>query len=78
MTRTILQGRDLEHAYGAVSLDCDTLVVGSGTAGAVVAATRAALGERVLILEEGRHVSAAEHGGCARASRSAASGEEAA
>ena len=62
MTGTILQGRDLEHAYGTVSLDCDTLVVGSGTAGAVVAATRAALGERVLILEEGRHVSAAEHG----------------
>lgn len=62
MSGSILHGRQLPLRYGCATFDCDTLIVGSGASGAVVAATRAAAGERVLVLEEGRHVSAAEHG----------------
>lgn len=41
---------------GGDVVDVDTLVVGSGASGAVVACVRAEEGERVLVLEEGRHV----------------------
>ena len=41
---------------GPDTLEVDTLVVGSGASGAVVAAIRAEAGDRVLVLEEGRHV----------------------
>lgn len=47
---------------GPDTLEVDTLVVGSGASGAVVAAIRAEAGDRVLVLEEGRHVRPAEYG----------------
>jgi choline dehydrogenase-like flavoprotein len=51
----LLQRSDLE-------LDCDTVVVGSGAAGAVMAANLAEAGERVIVLEEGPQLPALEHG----------------
>ncbi|MDP3274656.1 MAG: GMC family oxidoreductase [Deltaproteobacteria bacterium] len=47
---------------GPLTLDCDTVIVGSGAGGAPVAATLAESGERVVILEEGPHVSGEQHG----------------
>jgi choline dehydrogenase-like flavoprotein len=47
--------RDLE-------LSCDVVVVGSGAGGAVVATELALAGQHVIVLEEGPHVTAAEHG----------------
>jgi choline dehydrogenase-like flavoprotein len=52
-------GRD--HA-GDLRLSCDVVVVGSGAAGATVATELALSGARVLVLEEGARVDAAEHG----------------
>lgn len=48
-------GRDLE-------LDCDCVVIGSGAGGAVVATHLAEAGWSVVVLEEGPHVPAAQHG----------------
>jgi choline dehydrogenase-like flavoprotein len=45
--------RDLE-------LETDVVVIGSGAGGAVVAAELAEAGQRVVVLEEGPHVPAAE------------------
>lgn len=45
-----------------VELDCDTVIIGSGAGGAVVATHLAEAGERVIILEEGPHVAALDHG----------------
>ncbi len=45
-----------------LDLDCDTVVVGSGAGGAVVACHLAEAGERVIVLEEGPQVPAREHG----------------
>ena len=42
-------------------LDADVVVVGSGAGGATVARALALAGERVVVLEEGPHVTAAEH-----------------
>lgn len=47
--------RDLE-------LSCDVVVVGSGAGGAVVATELALAGQHVIVLEEGPHLTAAEHG----------------
>lgn len=47
------EGRDLE-------LDADVVIVGSGAGGAVVAALLAEAGRRVVVLEEGPHVSVDE------------------
>lgn len=47
---------------GDVELDCDTVIVGSGAAGAVMAANLAEAGERVIVLEEGPQLPALEHG----------------
>ncbi len=52
----LLEKKDLE-------LDCDTVVIGSGAGGAVVATHLAEAGERVLVLEEGPYVPALDHGG---------------
>jgi choline dehydrogenase-like flavoprotein len=49
--------------YGRpLELECDTVVVGSGSGGAPVAATLAEAGERVIVLEEGPHVPGPQHG----------------
>lgn len=47
---------------GPLTLEADVVVVGSGAGGAVVAAILAEAGQRVLVLEEGRHVPQAEYG----------------
>lgn len=45
-----------------LDLGCDTVVVGSGAGGAVVACTLAEAGEDVIVLETGPQVSAKRHG----------------
>lgn len=45
-----IEGRELA---GDHTFDCDTVIVGSGASGAVVAAKLAEAGERVLVVEEG-------------------------
>ena len=55
----IIRGRDL---VGAQTLSVDAVIVGSGASGAVVAAELAAAGQRVVVLEEGPHVTGPEHG----------------
>lgn len=55
----IRHGRDV---HGDMELDCDVVVVGSGAGGATAAAECAAAGKSVVVLEEGPHVPAAEHG----------------
>jgi choline dehydrogenase-like flavoprotein len=52
----IQSARDLQ---GDLELSADTVVVGSGAGGAVVATERALRGDRVVVLEEGPSVSAA-------------------
>ncbi|MEB2314095.1 MAG: GMC family oxidoreductase [Sorangiineae bacterium] len=59
MAGAIIHGRSLS---GALELDAEVLVVGSGAAGAVVAATLAEAGQDVIVLEEGAHVTPAEYG----------------
>lgn len=54
----VLRGRALQ---GPQSFDADVVVVGSGASGAVVAATLAAAGQRVIILEEGPYIRAIDH-----------------
>jgi choline dehydrogenase-like flavoprotein len=46
---------------GKVELDCDVVVVGSGSAGAVVATELAESGASVVVLEEGSRITADEH-----------------
>ncbi len=53
MSREIISARDWPTD---LVLDTDTVVVGSGAGGAVVATERALTGERVLVLEEGPNV----------------------
>lgn len=55
---TVLRGRELT---GAQTFDTDVVVVGSGASGAVVAATLAAAGQRVIVLEEGPYIRAIDH-----------------
>jgi choline dehydrogenase-like flavoprotein len=59
MSAAIQSGR--EHR-GALSLDCDVVVVGSGAGGATVATELALAGKRVVVLEEGRNIPAHVHG----------------
>jgi choline dehydrogenase-like flavoprotein len=59
MSEPIVQGRQIE---GELELDTDVCVVGSGAGGAVVAAELAEAGQRVLILEEGPHVTPERQG----------------
>ncbi len=47
---------------GDLDLECDVVVVGSGTGGAVVAAQCAEAGQDVVVLEEGKHHSPEEYG----------------
>jgi choline dehydrogenase-like flavoprotein len=47
---------------GPLELDADTVVIGSGAGGAVVAAELAEAGDRVIVLEEGAHVAPLVHG----------------
>lgn len=56
---SILSAHDLPARR---ELTADVVVVGSGAAGAVVAAELAEAGRRVIILEEGPHVPASEYG----------------
>ena len=58
MSGIIEHGRDLR---GAQRWDADVVVVGSGASGAAVACTLAEAGYRVLILEEGPHITWQEH-----------------
>jgi choline dehydrogenase-like flavoprotein len=46
---------------GPLTLEADVVIVGSGAGGAVVAAILAEAGQRVLVLEEGRHVPQSEY-----------------
>lgn len=59
MSLVVHEGR---FAHGDVTLDADVVIVGSGAGGATVATELALAGFRVVVLEEGRNVSAAEHG----------------
>lgn len=54
----VLRGRDLS---GPQQLEADVVIVGSGASGAVVAATLAAAGQRVIVVEEGPYIPAADH-----------------
>ena len=56
MSREVISARDWPTD---LVLDTDTVVVGSGAGGAVVATERALAGERVLVLEEGPNVPSA-------------------
>ena len=47
---------------GDLDVDCDVVIVGSGAGGAVMATELALAGKRVIVLEEGKNVPAAEHG----------------
>lgn len=47
---------------GAIELECDVVVVGSGAGGAVIACELAEAGHDVIVLEEGPFVPALEHG----------------
>ncbi len=53
MSGEIIRAGDGEHA---LELAADVIVVGSGAAGAVVAAELAEAGQRVIVVEEGPHV----------------------
>lgn len=57
-----LQVNDRSQHAGDLSLECDVAVVGSGAGGAVVATELALAGQRVIVLEEGKHVPAEAHG----------------
>lgn len=56
------QVRDAGARPGDLSLSADVVVVGSGAGGAVVAATLAEAGQRVLVLEEGGYYPPTETG----------------
>jgi choline dehydrogenase-like flavoprotein len=47
---------------GNLSLDADVVVVGSGASGAVVATLLAEAGQRVVVIEEGRHFTPEQYG----------------
>jgi len=55
----IVHGRELD---GDLELACDVCVVGSGAAGAVVAAELAEAGQDVIVIEEGAHVPPERYG----------------
>lgn len=59
MTGEILHGQDHE---GDLELDCDVVVIGSGSGGAVAATVLAEAGQRVIVLEDGAHVEPTEYG----------------
>jgi choline dehydrogenase-like flavoprotein len=59
MSGAIVAGRDLK---GDQRLDCDVVIVGSGAGGSVAAAILAEAGQRVLVLEEGPHVTPEAYG----------------
>jgi choline dehydrogenase-like flavoprotein len=58
MTGAIERGSDQRKD---LVLDADVVVVGSGAGGAVVAALLAEAGQRVVVLEEGRHIPAEKY-----------------
>ena len=47
---------------GAQRFEVDTVIVGSGASGSVVACQLAEAGERVMVLEEGKHIPHSEYG----------------
>ncbi|MGZ3418333.1 MAG: GMC family oxidoreductase [Polyangiales bacterium] len=51
-----------ERQRGDVEVDCDTVVIGSGAGGAVLATHLAEAGERVIVIEEGPHLPSLEMG----------------
>lgn len=55
----VIIGRDLG---GETTLDCDVVIIGSGSGGAVVADRLAAAGQRVVVLEEGPYVAPETYG----------------
>jgi len=55
----VIHGRELERGF---ERSCDVLVIGSGAAGAVIAAELAEAGQEVVVVEEGAYVPAAEYG----------------
>ena len=55
----VTRGRDQK---GDLLLDCDTVIVGSGAGGAVIARALSEAGESVVVLEEGPYVAPLEHG----------------
>lgn len=59
MSGSITSGASIQ---GDLDVDCDVVVVGSGAGGATVATELALAGKRVIVLEEGRDVPAAEYG----------------
>ena len=59
---SVERAADLAGPSGRVELGCDVVVVGSGAGGAVVATELALAGQRVIVLEEGKHVPAEAHG----------------
>lgn len=59
----VQQGRELLGSKEELVLDTDVVVVGSGAGGAVVAAELAEAGQKVLVLEEGPHLTPQELGG---------------
>ena len=62
MTGAIHHAREELGEKAKLELECDVVVAGSGAGGATVATELALAGQRVIVLEEGPHVTGEEHG----------------